>query len=412
MKVQRNSRIDRIGVQAVGSQFEKAGYIFREQPISDYGIDAQVEIVEAGNATGKLIALQIKTGLSWFEESDLHGFIYRGDAEHLEYWIKHSLPVLIVLHNPETSLSIWQAVNPQNVIPTGKGWKILVPKGQRINPGMDVDIKRLIYKFLPLKNHTICNIEDSSHGLAKRYSLRVILNTEHTQSEIISLVEILTAEAVNCEYHRSDITREHWGNKPVNVVWLFFFPCAEDEANNNFICQTEWFSESLSDDAAPISIGGEQVNNGIKIKWNYNYSIFAKMYEENTIDKETFIIEISKISEAMRRLVNAVDLAINEYGKSQITFTDLSSVIVSDYEKVTSLYYEGTDVGISPYEGKRVSQKFQNLIAYAHNIYLFLGMPEAKKDRTEENIIWNIRSQLKYFKEAEKELQFELKEIR
>lgn len=136
------------------------------------------------------------------------------------------------------------------------------------------------------------------------------------------------------------------------------------------------------------------------------------MYEENTIEKETFIIEISKISEGMSRLVNDVNLVLDKYDKNQINFTDLSSVIVRDYEKVTSLYHEGTDVGISPYEGKRVSQKFQNLIAYAHNIYLFLGMPKAKIDRTEENIIWNIRSQLNYFKEAEKEFQFELKEIK
>lgn len=62
-----NSQIERIGVQAVGEQFVRVGYIFREQQTDDYGIDAQIEIVAGGLVTGKLIALQIKTGPSWFK---------------------------------------------------------------------------------------------------------------------------------------------------------------------------------------------------------------------------------------------------------------------------------------------------------------------------------------------------------
>ena len=45
-----------------------AGYIFREQPISDYGIDAQIELIDEETVTGKLVALQIKSGASWFVE--------------------------------------------------------------------------------------------------------------------------------------------------------------------------------------------------------------------------------------------------------------------------------------------------------------------------------------------------------
>ena len=81
MKIHHNSKTDRIGIQAVGEQFERAGYIFREQPISDYGIDAQIEVVEGEIVTGELIALQIKTGTSWFQESTPQGYVFRGDNE-------------------------------------------------------------------------------------------------------------------------------------------------------------------------------------------------------------------------------------------------------------------------------------------------------------------------------------------
>jgi len=411
MKIHQNSITDRVGVQAVGEQFERAGYIFREQTVSDYGIDAQIEVVEGETVTGKLIALQIKTGSSWFKETTSQGYVFRGDNEHLKYWIEHSLPVLIILHDPETHLSYWQSIKTESVIPTGKGWKIIVPENQRINPGMDVDLKRLVNKLSAHKNYTISCIEDLSHGLAKRYSLRVILNNEYTQSGIIDLIKELTIEAINCEYHRSDITRHHWRNKAAHVVWLFIYPSAEDDANNNFICQTEWFSESIPSGAEPISMGGEEISDRIRVKWNYEYLTWARFNEDNTIDKEKFIRNVLSLTDNICSLLVSVESALVKYDKKEITFFEISNILSTDYDYIDKLYSDGTNLGLSPYECKSASQKFQDIIASAHNVYMFFGGCGAKNDRSEKNLVWNIRSQLNYFKESEKEFRFEMKEI-
>ena len=411
MKIHHNSKIDRIGIQAVGEQFEKAGYIFREQPISDYGIDAHIEVVEKEIVTGKLIALQIKTGTSWFQEFTPQGYVFRGDNEHLEYWIEHSLPVLIILHNPETHISYWQAIKTENVIPTGKGWKIIVPEIQRINPGMDVDLKRLVNKLPTHKGYTICRIDDVSHGLAKRYSLRVILNKEHTQSGIIDLIKKLTVEAINCEYHRNDMTRNHWCNKPAHVVWLYIYPSAEDEKNNNFICQAEWFSESIPSGAEPISIGGEEIADRIKVKWKDDYLIWAMFNDDNTIDKEDFVRKVSDLADRIYKLLDSAESALNRYDNKEYNFEKFSNILRIDYEQATALYFEGTDIGLSPYECKNASQKFRNMITHAHNVYIFFGGVGANNDRNEENKIWNVRSQLNYFKKSEVEFRISMKEI-
>lgn len=40
-----------------------------------------------------------------------------GDNEHLKkYWMEHSLPVLIILHNDETHISDRQAIKTENII--------------------------------------------------------------------------------------------------------------------------------------------------------------------------------------------------------------------------------------------------------------------------------------------------------
>ena len=62
-----SERTERAGVLAVGEIINnRLGWIFREQPVSDFGIDAHVEVVEGDQVTGRLFALQIKSGPSYF----------------------------------------------------------------------------------------------------------------------------------------------------------------------------------------------------------------------------------------------------------------------------------------------------------------------------------------------------------
>lgn len=118
---------ERLGVSALQYFFAESGWLFREQPIHDYGIDAHVEIFE-DRPTGKLIAFQVKSGSSFFLEQTAEAIVHRTDETHVSYWVNHSMPVVLVLFNPETKAMHWQQVTKQTVESTGKGWKILVPK--------------------------------------------------------------------------------------------------------------------------------------------------------------------------------------------------------------------------------------------------------------------------------------------
>ena len=63
---QTNSQ-ERLGVNAVAEAMAKIGQIWRETPMADVGIDGQIEYVSPeGFATGRMIAVQIKSGPSLF----------------------------------------------------------------------------------------------------------------------------------------------------------------------------------------------------------------------------------------------------------------------------------------------------------------------------------------------------------
>lgn len=123
-----NPRTDRLGISALDYFFSENGWLFREQTTHDWGIDVHVEIVEDQRPTGKLIAMQIKTGLSFFEEEVDAAYVFRTDDKHIAYWVGHSMPVVLVLYNPETEQAFLQHVSRETVENTGKGWKLFVPK--------------------------------------------------------------------------------------------------------------------------------------------------------------------------------------------------------------------------------------------------------------------------------------------
>lgn len=127
-----SARVASLGVVRARLAVEaELGWLFREQPTEDYGIDAQIEVVDGEAVRGKLLALQIKSGLSLFREPAPGGWWFRPKADHVHYWTNHSLPVAVILYHPETGRCHWQLVNASTLVATSNGgWKLLVPEYQ------------------------------------------------------------------------------------------------------------------------------------------------------------------------------------------------------------------------------------------------------------------------------------------
>lgn len=134
--------VDRAGVsRAAYLMSTQLGWLFREQGTSDIGVDAHLEVVDnaslspgkIGLGTGRLLAVQIKSGASQFKSSRERGWWYYCDTSHVAYWHKHSLPVVVMLFNPLTEQVFWQHVNRETLVFTSQSYKIFVPKTQQLD---------------------------------------------------------------------------------------------------------------------------------------------------------------------------------------------------------------------------------------------------------------------------------------
>lgn len=140
--MKRFNNTDRKGVNAVEKIILDANWIPRSVFQTDVGIDMEVEVCEDEEPTGQLIAIQIKTGESYFKEIVFDNIIYRGNLVHLKYWLKHCLPVILVLHNPVTGQTIWQNIDEEKITRTKTGWKIPIPKSQILSMESLNEIKK------------------------------------------------------------------------------------------------------------------------------------------------------------------------------------------------------------------------------------------------------------------------------
>ena len=89
--------------------------IWRATPSSDLGIDGQVEFLapESAVSTGSIIAVQVKSGESYFRQSNSMHVKYYPSKRHRRYWQRLNLPVVLILHDPSEDLTIYARVKHQ-----------------------------------------------------------------------------------------------------------------------------------------------------------------------------------------------------------------------------------------------------------------------------------------------------------
>ena len=106
-----NYALERQGIAAVQSYAALRRQIWRETGTGDVGIDGQLEFVAPdGCATSRIVAVQVKSGLSYFEKRSARGWKFYPEDKHRNYWEFFPLPVLLVLHNPDSGIAYWADV--------------------------------------------------------------------------------------------------------------------------------------------------------------------------------------------------------------------------------------------------------------------------------------------------------------
>ncbi|RWC25944.1 MAG: DUF4365 domain-containing protein [Mesorhizobium sp.] len=138
-KRERKGNLPELGKHAVPGQLGEAcvevailnlGQLYERRSGLDFGVDGVIELVterEVKQASGRQVAVQVKRGLSVVTKTRYGRTLYCTE-QHANYWLGHSLPVIVVHCEPETKRLRWQHVSGDTLRHTPHGYAIDLPE--------------------------------------------------------------------------------------------------------------------------------------------------------------------------------------------------------------------------------------------------------------------------------------------
>lgn len=120
------------------------GQVYHRRSGLDFGLDGVIELVAgegAGEATGREIGVQVKRGLSVLTKTR-YGWTLYCSSQHANYWLNHSLPIIVVHAEPGTDRLRWRHVSIDTIRKTNNGYAIDLPEDSDLRKAVD-DLRAL-----------------------------------------------------------------------------------------------------------------------------------------------------------------------------------------------------------------------------------------------------------------------------
>ena len=136
-----SDQMGELGVAEFTRAALRLGWKVRRQHESDQGIDAQIEKVNwvpqkgrnpREETTGRLIAVQIKSGKSWFRSKTPAGWWFSFSERERNLWLNHALPVIVAMYHPELDRVYWQRISASTITKARTKYRVEVPAHQTV----------------------------------------------------------------------------------------------------------------------------------------------------------------------------------------------------------------------------------------------------------------------------------------
>lgn len=380
---------NRLGVNIMEQRVLEAGHIFREQAISDSGIDAQIEIKDGKTATGRLVAAQIKSGPSYFLNRNDEGFMHYVSDRHRDLWINHSLPVILVLCNAENRECYYEIVSDETCVRAGERWKILVPKNRTITAARSSELVSIASPIVAASDYSIHAEEDQSHANARRISLDIVVhpgNKSVSKPFLGAIVRAALKQGQKSQYHRDEISERMLGERPVDVVWGFVYLRDIDRGSASWACRFQWISPSLEASSRPSALNGEHDGSGLVIDWSNNREL-PKLLDERRATKADYL---KNVDELLSRLPNIRDSLASLLEKAD---RSPHAVYFATAAEVFEKSWDGSFA--APHECQRLDQAIHELLAIVGNAGLVWGNRETRSLSQVQSLISGCNDELK-----------------
>jgi len=225
----QNATQGQLGEALVEAAMLKLDQLYERRVGLDYGVDGVIELTTgntAKRATGRQIGVQVKRGIS-IAKRTRYGFTHYCTDAHANYWLRHSLPIIVVHSDPLTDRLRWQHVSTETLRRTTEGYAIDLPLESDLSASLGALQSLADGRTISAvtKDHTLllpCSMDhgvlipDPELGLAalefsraalRGESGRLIVEVDEEADLVASIDAISDLEAPTAEHRRDAIIR-------------------------------------------------------------------------------------------------------------------------------------------------------------------------------------------------------------
>lgn len=392
---------ERVGIHKVAlAILQEMNWLEREQPISDHGIDIQAEIVENEKPTGMLYGIQVKSGKSYFEETTDSKIVFRkGKKRHLDYWVNHSLPVILALYHPEEDKIYWTFVRKDNTEITGKNWKIEIPKTNIFSKSCK---NKILDFYFNSSIFTLFKTEDTSHALSRRVSVKLLHTKEVSDITIEKVIPQFIEKLKTSDYYRNELVESHHKNKLADSIWLYTYKTLEQEAHGLPHCTAVWNCPK-SESPTTLTNPDKILENNIVLKWGND--VISKDYIQTNQSSKGKYLKI--IDLFIKEATKEIDRIKMLYKQTTMSSEVLRRKILEGRDCFSRLLSEEYQQSFPPYECRDLDQEIQNLHSSIDNIFIV----SSDSNRDESNLMHCITMYLETGFENLNSIKYERKKV-
>lgn len=222
-KLGPNATKGQLGEALVEAAILSLGHLYERRSGLDFGVDGVIEFTLGGNheqASGRQVGVQVKRGLSNAVETR-YGFTHYCSEAHANYWLRHSLPIIIVHSDPSTERLRWRQVSEDSLRRTPKGYAIDLPPESELRNSLE-EVRTLSEStndwtssagrtfVLPWSIREGVRIGDADLGLAALEFSRAILRGEEGQVLIDLEEEPDLVADIDAVRDRTEVSADIW----------------------------------------------------------------------------------------------------------------------------------------------------------------------------------------------------------
>lgn len=180
---------ERTAIYGVAKLATDLNWIFREQPVADFGVDAMLETTVNGRPSGKYFGTQIKGGDKKTRRLKSGITIYISER-HRAYWlsIAETMPMFLFFQDQSDGQIYWQSLSEETMRQTTKHWKIQIPYQNRLDQSFKEQIEDIVNNYQRILDWDVIDVEFDESNNDESALVHVSFGVKRGQNNVLCLL--------------------------------------------------------------------------------------------------------------------------------------------------------------------------------------------------------------------------------